>query len=990
MYWRAKENIEGRYSSDLIPAGAVLLLTRIDQFDGQMHTVFIDGHPLLHPGSTFSFLVDDFLGKFEFEPDAEAVRTRELASLQAEVNRLQGELMEGQSSPLLMASYVEDAVARWETQKGIDTTAGLPALVNQQQSMNTSISSAISRRVTTDDVKAMQVFAERHSVVAKAQAEWIEERTTRIASTFKAMSPFFKEKASVALAKTQHIRDYVKKVMSGLESMDLYIGNGVEVETLATGESASPDEKLALFQRKLFINEELAVWADVGENFDFQSLKVFDECIAANPSLRDQLLPSPRSVVSIAIRRSDVNYKEMSAREASDRNKQNKAVFLLVRDGENVHRVYSAQPTHENTPRLFPTKDELDNLFKGIDGAEITFNDLEFTKTAKKSESVSLHYKRFLILLCGLDHRLNLFGRFYDPAEYGKFISLGFQAEHFQFVTDDEPNFMLGEGKKPVLAWLKEQNSFMQSGSRVMCYHPDLICPDTAPGCQRMERDGRYDHVRTLAKPLSDSELLIAYRDGKEICVEVRAKRDTWRDVVNEHINARVSLSKADYRSYLCLDAVKADEVDYYIYNREARIQHVYFIRLFKEAALILKNDADSESESRAYIRGCVSEAGFADDGSLDGLIDAAVRTWRAANRGKPLLSVDSKEGLHPILDQIYALCKTTESILRVEKFVSEQGLIPLKLVMTGRNKLILYVEAPVEQRDTRLMEWKWVKRLTLNVLKTKLSVGGETLVWLTDKPNAGETELKVYDGLSGWINTLPEPYKADKLIEHCDVMNKPMSLIRDASGFTPDDLFLRLMIGFEGVLKASKKRVKDAYIGVPIATYLNKDQQIRTVVVCLHAANWLWSFGNESQRQELSRFFVAKYMNKAHARSVMMAPVDYDIRAIDSLMSNSIALIDADDLYRTGPPPGTSNAVRLKIGEEVATYGSGVTSTRTIERKRSLNRFMQALMRDEKFIEFSAQHRVTFNPAAWDGTRSHLEKHLSRGLPLPKTRKNG
>lgn len=46
-----------------------------------------------------------------------------------------------------------------------------------------------------------------------------------------------------------------------------------------------------------------------------------------------------------------------------------------------------------------------------------------------------------------------------------------------------------------------------------------------------------------MAEPLVESEVLIAYRDGKELCVEVAAKRKTWREVVNKLFNARVSLT---------------------------------------------------------------------------------------------------------------------------------------------------------------------------------------------------------------------------------------------------------------------------------------------------------------------------------------------------------------------------------------------------------------------------------------------------------------
>lgn len=1005
MYWRAKEAVEG----DKIPPGTVLLLTNIDFFEGKPHTINLDGHPLLHPNSVFSFLLDDFLAKFELALDADDVRAREIATLQAEINRLQSELMEGQASPALMAPYVAEKVLEWEKKNNIDSTSSVPALSHHEQTISTNVSAAIGQRMTIEDVNAMKVYAERHAIVAKAQADWIETRTTAIAKTFSKMSPFFQEKASVALAKTKHIRDYAASIMKGLESMDLYIGKGVDVVTIATGESASADQKLTLFQRKLFMDEELAAWAEVGDQFDYACVEEFDKYIANSPSLRDQIFPSPRAVVSMAVRRNNANYGQMDAYEAARRNQTNKSVFLMVRDGENIYRVYSAQPTHENTPRLFPTKDELSNLFKGVDGSDVTFNDLQFTRKAAESENVSLHYKRFLILLCGLDHRLSLFGNFYDPAEYGKFISLEFQAAHFQFVTDDEPNFMLGEGRKAVMDWFKEMNRFMQSGSRVLCYHNSLITPESAPACQKWVRDRLgNDHIKTLADPLVEFEVLIAYREDKELCVEVRAKRNTWRVVVNREFNARVSLTLARPTSYLCLDAVKTEDLEFYIYNRESRIQHIHFIRLFKKTALELKAEAKAESGARTYIRECVANAGFAGTAGLDALIDTSVRTWRAANRGKPLPTAEFKEELHPLLDHIYSLCKTADLATRAEAFAAESSITMLKLIMTGRNKLVVYAEVPEGQRDNRLTEWRWVKRLTLNVLKTKLSIAHESFVWLTDKPNAGEIELKTYENLDKWVNEYPELCKAANVSMHCDAIVGSLQGIRCDDGVhtafsggdrehgpvesgpgIPEAIFDRLMYKFETVLDSSKKLVNKAYIAVPIASYVepqrnNKAPCITTVMAYDHAACWLWNFGNDTQREHVRHLFVSVHKDKQHATELMCAPMEYELSCITGPLSHSINLFgDSDGMFMHSLPHGILDAWwNSKKGLTKRESPSGFWGTHHLS-ARSLNHFMQTWVSSTAFAKLSQKNRVLIGQNVWDGKRSHLEKYLTAKIRL-------
>lgn len=51
---------------------------------------------------------------------------------------------------------------------------------------------------------------------------------------------------------------------------------------------------------------------------------------------------------------------------------------------------------------------------------------MSYTDKLKAHEMVALHYYRFLILCCGLDHRLKLFGEFYDPQDRLSFVSMAF------------------------------------------------------------------------------------------------------------------------------------------------------------------------------------------------------------------------------------------------------------------------------------------------------------------------------------------------------------------------------------------------------------------------------------------------------------------------------------------------------------------------------------------------------------------------------------
>lgn len=75
-----------------------------------------------------------------------------------------------------------------------------------------------------------------------------------------------------------------------------------------------------------------------------------------------------------------------------------------MRDGQNWYQVFSDEPSHELSPRLFPTRNEIDEVFRGYNGDEIGFEDLRFSHRTNAFDAKALAYKRFLILACGLDH----------------------------------------------------------------------------------------------------------------------------------------------------------------------------------------------------------------------------------------------------------------------------------------------------------------------------------------------------------------------------------------------------------------------------------------------------------------------------------------------------------------------------------------------------------------------------------------------------------
>ena len=281
-YWRARRAIP----EEGIDAGEVLLLQSLRFADDRPHTVILRPHPSKIGTQTYlkvpqqdgtvketwfrygehRFRVPDFLDKFEFEPDHERVRRAEIAEIQGHIGELQNELVAGQHDPSHLAGYIEeglrekteprddeddeegsedeasratpDAAAPSAPQVPAPAVAGASDLVNVSRG---SLTGALEGGVSAERIQALRQVAQREHRIATLKAKWIKEKTSEIAQTLSELTPFFEEQAAAALAQTEDVRNYVDKLMQGIGSLDLYIGKGVEVETIAEGAPAGED-----------------------------------------------------------------------------------------------------------------------------------------------------------------------------------------------------------------------------------------------------------------------------------------------------------------------------------------------------------------------------------------------------------------------------------------------------------------------------------------------------------------------------------------------------------------------------------------------------------------------------------------------------------------------------------------------------------------------------------------------------------------------------
>jgi hypothetical protein len=789
QYWQARIAIK----DEEILKGDVLLIQSVRDVDNAAHTIIMRPHPRWYAAnprcdSEIRFLVQDFLEKFDPCPDYKRIRNAELAEVQGRVSSLQHELAEISSSSDAMKEVVADGLRKWEKeQKLLPGTADTLPPPTPDATLDSSL--------TTEKIETMKLSMAKAGQIAKIQAEHIKAKVEQIGETVKAMTPFYQEQAAAALATTEDVRAHVGKLMTGIASLDLYVGTDVYVEQVSKGKDASdgPDGEhlpLTIMQRKLYMDEELSAWADVDEKFDTESTEQFFKTLRKYKSLVDQIFPTERCIVCMAVTHRERDYG--NAWENAMKNEKNKTVFLLIRNGENIHVVYSPVESHMKSPKLFPSESDIDKIFRDTkwwgedEGRRITYNDVKYTDKLSEHEAVAVHYKRFLILLAGLDHRENLFGTFYDEPKGMRFISMLFQQKYMRFIYDaDGSGKMLPSEDRPkFMDWATTKNAYLQSGSRVMCMWADVMTSTTAPGvCKYNSRSSNYND-RWLADPTKRYAVQIAFREGKDILVKCDVKQEVWgrnvdgewRDSHTREFQAKVNLSKyGGYQvGYICLDAVKADELEWYVHDRENRRNFLNYIRLFKSAIKYLREEEKQEAATRAKLAKALDDGKIVTPDEAAKAISTAVIAWRAAHRGEPLASAEDRIEFPKLLNQIWTVSRnivlhtipaemTNAEWQQAEKWAADRGLVPLRFVQSGKAQTVaLYCAPKSEEEDNRLWPMAWVHRIVLT--RKKNSFTEQSRQWkVLPAVNAAEVLLHEWEGAAAWFD---RPTPIDKFSE--------------------------------------------------------------------------------------------------------------------------------------------------------------------------------------------------------------------------------
>ena len=256
------------------------------------------------------------------------------------------------------------------------------------------------------------------------------------------------------------MKSELERRMEQIWMIELFLGSKETVHQLRDGTPAPSETPISIRQRVLCMDEELAVWHWLNDpaqlqEFDFENLEDFDAWVLRDPAHLDSLLPEPKGIVALRVRRTakerpggDIAsiMAKIHAEEADA------MVYLLVRNGEKLFRLWVDVNIW---PRFFPRVDEWDWIGQGSRKGWESFDRRDAKKQAK-------NYLAGLVVVQGLVERSELFHPL--PVERPNVFDPSHAEEHFRCIRDDEGRDALGDGEelqrltwKSYSKWLREQ-----------------------------------------------------------------------------------------------------------------------------------------------------------------------------------------------------------------------------------------------------------------------------------------------------------------------------------------------------------------------------------------------------------------------------------------------------------------------------------------------------------------------------------------------------
>lgn len=397
----------------------------------------------------------------------------------------------------------------------------------------------------------------------------------------------------------------VEKIHKVIGKIELYLGVNEEVVQIQDGISAPADTPISLFQKILYMDEEVGVVEDGG--LDWKHIDDFDNWLVEGHL--DLIAPLPKCIVILRVRRKDKKYTSINWVN-SHLNEPNKYTYILIRNGDKVYRIYADLII---SPRLFPSKKE-EEEWKRED------------KYTYSKQTMDDYHNHFLIiqgildrsdLLWPLPHKIDIFNE-----ETWKGM--------IQLIRDDE--MLLPDGRVSYKLWKKQLNEHNKVGSRIVY--------------SGVEYNDKKERMRG-GKPYEGPDLGVynlKREEGKNSFVFWYNPEDTvydwnnYRNYSHERKKAVAFVVEKDDYCIINYDHMKIEDIDFYINCRQERENYLELIPLLKQ---LKKEKLKELEEEKAFKELIKSQLNIPVE---DSLVDEVIEWWKMkVIEKRPLIREDKK-----------------------------------------------------------------------------------------------------------------------------------------------------------------------------------------------------------------------------------------------------------------------------------------------------------------------------------------------------------
>jgi hypothetical protein len=198
-----------------------------------------------------------------------------------------------------------------------DASSTALAVVSEQPDIK-----SYEKALTTARDKTLPELFKALRANSEAMAEWMVADTLPLEASINPLE------GSIAVVKDR------------IFNVSLYAGLSEETVQVAKGKPAALAEPLHVMQRRLYMDEECLLDYQAG-GMEFKDIRKFDAWLA-KPKHRDRMLPFPRTLVAMRVRRTDKDHESSSALDAFIKMRiaeADKLTFLYIRNGDQVWRL---------------------------------------------------------------------------------------------------------------------------------------------------------------------------------------------------------------------------------------------------------------------------------------------------------------------------------------------------------------------------------------------------------------------------------------------------------------------------------------------------------------------------------------------------------------------------------------------------------------------------------------------------------------------------